>query len=196
MMEGPFWNQKATRLTNQRKIITTIAGKPSTFSELLKTVGLSRPILTKYLRQLESEGTISRKISGRRIEYQLTGKGRGAEELRRQSIGSAFDVMKQIIGDYEGTKALFEMAKIAKQDPALAEAFLQFMQSLMLVLVSDDTLRWIKKHPPDEQKRIFSEEVKKRTPVGPPPEDPAEMIAVLQSVPKIIKEIITSDNKR
>jgi len=58
-------------------ILALLADRPYGFNELDRTVhGLSRRILTRTLRTLESDGLISRRPTPERVEYALTDLGR------------------------------------------------------------------------------------------------------------------------
>ncbi|MEU4425855.1 helix-turn-helix domain-containing protein [Actinoplanes sp. NPDC024001] len=58
-------------------ILAVLSDGPRGFNELDRAVhGLSRRILTRTLRILEGDGLISRRLTVRRVEYDLTGLGR------------------------------------------------------------------------------------------------------------------------
>jgi DNA-binding HxlR family transcriptional regulator len=58
-------------------ILALLADRPYGFNELDRTVhGLSRRILTRTLRTLESDGLVSRRQTPERVEYALTDLGR------------------------------------------------------------------------------------------------------------------------
>ena len=58
-------------------ILAVLRERPYGFNELDRTVhGLSRRILTRTLRTLESDGLISRRQTPERVEYALTDQGR------------------------------------------------------------------------------------------------------------------------
>jgi len=54
---------------NRRKIFQTITKEPSTFTELLDKIDVSRATLSKHLKDLQKRGLIERAISGERIIY-------------------------------------------------------------------------------------------------------------------------------
>jgi DNA-binding HxlR family transcriptional regulator len=58
-------------------ILALLADRPYGFNELDRTVhGLSRRILTRTLRTLESDGLVRRRQTPERVEYALTDLGR------------------------------------------------------------------------------------------------------------------------
>jgi DNA-binding MarR family transcriptional regulator len=193
MKEDPYWSQKRTKLANQRSIMAAITARPSTFGELTERVGLSRPILSKNLRELEKQGIIERRIRERRIEYDLTEKGRGAEELRKRYISDGFQLMKQLTGDFETAKTIHEIAKLAKEDPALVEATLGFSQDFLLFLMSEDTLRWMTKHPRKRRMQILREAIQKRIINVPTPQEPRELYTLMNDLLDAMREVVASD---
>ncbi|MCJ7425187.1 winged helix-turn-helix transcriptional regulator, partial [Candidatus Bathyarchaeota archaeon] len=73
----------------------------------MKEASLSKPILGNYLDELQTEGMIKRDVNDRRIEYVLTDKGKGSEQLRRESLATAFEVTKGLIQDHPTAKGIF-----------------------------------------------------------------------------------------
>jgi DNA-binding transcriptional ArsR family regulator len=125
MGRDPFARQRSTKLSNRRKVLTTIRDKPSTFGELLEKTGLSRPILSGYLKELENYGVIAvvsrRLVKGRRLEYQLTDHGKNTERLRAGFLTDYFQIIRDLVKDYPTAKMVFELARAAKKDPQLVE---------------------------------------------------------------------------
>ncbi|MDG4828534.1 helix-turn-helix domain-containing protein [Solwaraspora sp. WMMD1047] len=58
-------------------VLALLSERPHGFNELDRAIGgLSRRILTRTLRTLESDGLVSRRETPQRVEYALTGLGR------------------------------------------------------------------------------------------------------------------------
>lgn len=72
-------SQKDIKDTNISKILDALLIQPLSFTELYDQTGLSKPILSKHLKSLKKEGTVSRTIINDRIVYKLT---KGAFRLR------------------------------------------------------------------------------------------------------------------
>jgi DNA-binding HxlR family transcriptional regulator len=68
-------------------ILRVLLRGPHRFNEILAAIpGLSDPLLTQRLRELESEGLVERRVvpsSPVRVEYQLTESGRDLEQVVR-----------------------------------------------------------------------------------------------------------------
>jgi len=125
MKKDPFARQRSTRLSNRRNILIAIRDKPSTFGELLERTGLSRPILSGYLKELEEAGIVAvaskRLQKRRRLEYQLTDNGKKTENLRATFLSGYFQIICDLIRDYPTAKMVFELACAARKDPQLVE---------------------------------------------------------------------------
>ena len=69
-------------------ILFALAERPHFFAELAQTVpGLSDRLLSRRLRELETEGLVERSVhdgSPARVSYALTDKGRGLEPALRE----------------------------------------------------------------------------------------------------------------
>ncbi len=68
-------------------ILRVLLSGPHRFNEILAVIpGLSDPLLTQRLRELEAEGLVERRVvpsSPVRVEYQLTEAGRDLEQVVR-----------------------------------------------------------------------------------------------------------------
>ena len=68
-------------------ILRVLLGGPRRFNEILAAIpGLSDPLLTQRLRELEAEGLVERRVvplSPVRVEYELTEAGRDLEQVVR-----------------------------------------------------------------------------------------------------------------
>ena len=66
-------------------ILRVLLSGPHRFNEILAAIpGLSDPLLTQRLRELEAEGLVERRVvpsSPVRVEYQLTEAGRDLEQV-------------------------------------------------------------------------------------------------------------------
>lgn len=69
-------------------ILRVLMTGPHRFNEILAVVpGLSDPVLTQRLRELEAEGLVERRVlptSPVRVEYELTAAGRDLERVVRE----------------------------------------------------------------------------------------------------------------
>lgn len=178
--------------------MTTIGERPSTFSELVQSdaIGLSRPILSKYLTELLSEGSIERKIMGKRIEYQITGEGREAERLRRELYAAVFHLVQHLIVDRDGSKAIRVLAKTATDDPVLFERLMELLKDLMLFSTSNETLRWMREHPRNQWEQILKKELKgvpRPLTLG---DSKAQVLESLQFTLKMMRTVVASSKAR
>ena len=63
-------------ILNRRRILSAIEERPSTFTELLQRVDLSRPVLANHLRWLEGKEYAKREFQKGKIVYKLGGKAK------------------------------------------------------------------------------------------------------------------------
>jgi DNA-binding transcriptional ArsR family regulator len=197
-MDDPFWSQKSARSKSRSRILTIIGIGGRTFGELVDEVHLSRPVLSAHLRTLESEGIIARHGKGRRIEYELTEKGKGLEKLRRESIINGFQIFKQLALDPSIVDTLSEMNKLAKDDPQLFEGFMQWITDFAFLMTSDDTVSFVTRHPGEEGGRLLKERMSKKLSRSvikhsSQSENPFDKMSI---VLKAMREVITGDKTK
>jgi DNA-binding HxlR family transcriptional regulator len=162
LTHDPFWSQKSTRSRNRREILKLIAERPRTFGELLEGTPdfhVSRPILSNHLKALEQDSLIRRRVSGKRIEYELTERGSNLEELRKKSIPIAVDLIKLLVQEPSATKTLSDLSEWAEENPTLVELF---MKEFGQIMANDAVLQWIAKHPGREGANVVKRELMKR----------------------------------
>jgi len=153
--------------------------------------------MSSYLKQLKKEGLITRREgkSGR-IEYQLTEQGHSAEAVRNRSISAMYDAFRRVIGNYPLAKGILETAELARKDPLLVEALLQFDQQLMFLFDSDYWSRWSARHPDkDEESRVLKQELNKRLPSGLAPTETRAFIKWLQLFLDALYDIVTTETQ-
>ena len=160
--KDPFAHQREVKSENRRVILTRIEAESSTFGELEQKTGLSRPVLTKHLRELEKEGKVERRIRGPRIEYELTSKGGALEQQGVKNLANAFQFVKQLTRDYDAAQTLFNIFKLSKDAPELLDAFTRWLGDFTAFILSDEYLEWTKKHPGLEGRRLMETELAKR----------------------------------
>ncbi len=196
MQSDPFWRQKSTKSANRRRILTALTEAGQTFGELERKVELSRPVLSIYMKELEKAGEVARQIKGRRIEYVLTDKGKGQERMRRESIAKAFQVVGQLTRNYSSAKSMLEIAEFAKESPEFFAEFLQWMTDYMTLVLSDDTLRWLRRHRDGSGKLLQAEVMKKLAPFikeihADSEDDPKKVMSIFQNLLNSMKEVIS-----
>ena len=185
---------------NRRKIVTAIRAKPSTFSELCRTTGLSKPILAGHLKSLRKEGIIMRRgtADNDRIEYVLTESGEGSEKLRSESFASYMQTIRDLVRDYPMAKATFELARAARKDPELVEACIEQMNEFLLWFDKwwNDVLKRSGVEPEDWP--LMKDEVLKRMPPKPsehPPELMDDRLMPIDDLVKSLRESVGSGPK-
>jgi len=193
LKSNPFWLQDRTKSNNRQMILTTISKRSPTHGELLKEVGLSKPILSKYLHELEKEGQIARQVKGRRIEYILTDRGKRLEELRKEAVATAFHAIRELVRDYPAARSLFELSKLSKEDPLLVEDMMRSFQEFLNILLSDNMSRWLQSHPRGKGGQALKKELMNKIPeIRRSTEAEDSPIIYFQKILKAMQEIISS----
>jgi len=200
LQHDPFWSQKRTKSENMRKILIAVRDRHPTFSELLKEVGLSRPVLSGKLRELQNYGVITRSINGRRIEYQVTDRGKELEQQRMTYIANIMQALKGLVEIYsdETAKDISQLAQLAKKSPQHFEAMMQSTLETYQLLLSDECLRWAQNQSIDQickkiMKRLPPGWVVKSSKIVSSPEEIPEYLERNQKVLKAVREAIAAD---
>jgi DNA-binding HxlR family transcriptional regulator len=186
--------------------VIAVRDKHPTFSELLKEVGLSRPVLSSKLRELQNEGVVTRSINGRRIEYKVTDRGKELEQQRMAHIAITTQILKDLVKEYsdDTAKGLSLMAQIAREDPEHFEALMQCTLEYNQLLFSDDFLRWVReiseRYPGEQMRKYLMKEMMKRLPGWSykpeplsSPNEAAEYVDRYQKVVRALREVMAED---
>ena len=200
-----FIRQNEARVKNRRNILSAIEAKPSTFDEIQKWLRSKAEILgqkeiavwattlSKHLSDLENEGMIERRISSGRIEYKLTEEGSRVEASRGSFFANALLLAKQCAKDPERARTLCGLADLAKQDPHNLEELLQFYQQAMSFYAKEAVIRWLQEVPPDKQKHVLNEELRKTLRTLGKADYHAEFATLLHAFLADIREIIEQE---
>ncbi len=191
-MAGKFWYQRNRKAENLRRILRTIAGKGSTFSELLEdtSIGVSRPTLSKLLEESVDDGIVERRRINRRKAYQLTEKGKSEEKFRRENVSAAYSLIRRI-AEQHGASSIFEMP--ATNDARVIEPMMRFYGEFGDFLNADSLLKWVKKHGPLERRQILNRLVTDKAPAPPKSADTPELCEWLCALLKATLEIARSE---
>jgi predicted transcriptional regulator len=187
-------HQERSKIQHRKKILDIIEEKHPTFKELRDEAQLSNPVLSKYLRTLVEEGIIERQFAGARREFVLTDKGKGQEQLLREYVAKAFQVVKDLSSDYPAADALLELSKLAKGDPKFFNELVQWMSDYMALMASDESRQWIYRHGESGTNRLRSELTKRITAYvkeNPQPEKSRELIGLLQILLNTTREVVS-----
>lgn len=87
MQKNTHWLQEKTKKENQTRIIKSLLESEKTFTELLKAVNLSKPVLLNHLKILENGKRIKKTYSNGKIIIKITKRGRTDEELHTELFG-------------------------------------------------------------------------------------------------------------
>jgi DNA-binding HxlR family transcriptional regulator len=181
----------------KRRILKAISEGPITFGELERKVGLSRPVLSDYLREMRNDGIITQQINAttekRRIEYVLTPKGKGEERMLRDSLASGFQLLKSLSSKDPSAKAIAELARMAKDDPNLFEQFSRWMTDYTVLMASEETREWLRRHG---EKQFRVELTKRLAPRLPRAQSDREVVITdLQVLLDVTREIVSPRRK-
>ena len=81
--------QSIVKRRNRREVIKAIYEGKRTFKELLESTGLSKPVLTEHIKEIEKEGIIKGKKSEedrRKIYYELAGAFKRAYAFKKRCL--------------------------------------------------------------------------------------------------------------
>ncbi len=169
--------------------------RPSTFGELQKDVKLSPPVLSEYLKGLEKDGIIDRQAKGKRIEYYLTARGKIPDELRKQYLSIALQMIEHQTGKslVTGMRTLFGLAE---DNPQFLDGFVQWIWDLTALVTSDDFLLWAQKNPGPQGSKLMKAELRRRIPMqfqmgaSPIPESASQTLVMLQNVLDAMRDVV------
>jgi DNA-binding MarR family transcriptional regulator len=166
------------------------------FKDLQREVGLTAPALTKHLEDLVGEGLVTRDIRGpRRVVFILTDKGKGEEQLVRDSVAKTFQLVKDLSSDYPAAKTLLELSKLAKDDPKFFNDLVTWMTDYMALMANEESRQWIYRHRESGVKRLTTELTKRMTAYvqeHPQSEKSKDLIALLQILLNTTREIVSA----
>lgn len=194
----PFHAQKDTKSRNRRAIINILKENPSTFSELHDKSGLSRPILTQHLKELSKEQMITREISGRRIVYSLTQRGKTVELIGTKLVSESLSGIGALISDPGKAELLSNMGRMAKEHPDIFQVLTDWILNVSLYLTSDPVLesRWLRFLAGDKEAWMpFEDEIKRRT-ANAKPETREDFKALLENIQDGIRCVFEKEKGR
>jgi len=145
----PYWNQKNRKSSTRWRVLNYIDAKPSTFTEILNGVGLSRPVLTQHLDELLQNGSIRRRAEGKRDVYELTKEGKGFQRLLREGLSESFSLLIKLAQNPDAVKTLNEMARFGKESPEFLpflQAWMQWYTNYVTAMLSDEGIKWFNRH--------------------------------------------------
>ncbi|MFA5771980.1 MAG: winged helix-turn-helix domain-containing protein [Thermoplasmata archaeon] len=87
MQKNIHWLQEKTRRENRDRILKSLSEGEKTFTELLKDVCLSKPVLLNHIKTLENGKKIKKAYSNGKIIIKITKRGRTDEELHTELFG-------------------------------------------------------------------------------------------------------------
>lgn len=160
LTDDPFWRQKSQRLDSRKKILNALQHS-LTFGELRRAVGLSPPVLSKYVKTLVEEELIEQKVIARRVVYQRTNRGEELAGFQRRSLQDTFAILKHVARNPSLMEPFSELVRLPQEEQELADLVTRWIIDFSLLLISEDGLRWIKNHPGEEGGKRFKERVKK-----------------------------------
>jgi len=197
MTLDPYHFQRGIKSRNRRKIISIVKESPSTFTELLNSVGLSRPVLTQYLKELLKDGVIERRIRDERIVYELTQRGKASELMRTRALASGFQAATSLIRDERAAELFAIMFKMARERPEFFQVLMDWMLDFALFMTSDPAYesRWIRILSGNQDEwRPFRDEIAKRIPTSSLQIDsPEKFRTMLDSILEATKAILLSE---
>jgi len=189
--------QRDTKSRNRRKMISVLKESPSTFTELLNSVRLSRPVLTQYLKELLKDGVIERRIRDERIVYELTQRGKAAELMRTRALASGFRAATSLIRDERTAELFANMLKMAREKPEFFRVLMDWMLDFALFMTSDPVYesRWVRILSGNQDEwRPFRDEIAKRIPTSSLRIDsPEKFRTMLNSILEVTKAILVSE---
>lgn len=107
----PEWEKQ----DNRKKIFLTLFGEPTTFTELLRKLPISRGTLSEHLKELESEKIIGKtRRNGKRVYQVILGD---EEKIMDELKAIHFDLLLEMLGEFV--------------DPLLGEVFKSYLESLL-----------------------------------------------------------------
>jgi DNA-binding MarR family transcriptional regulator len=192
-----YSSQRQAKAKHRQDILRIIETKEPMFKDLQKEVGLTAPALTKHLEELVGEGLVTRDSRGpRRVVFILTDKGKGEEQLVRESIAKTFQLVKDLSSDYPEAKTLLELSKLAKDDPKFFNELAQWMADYYALMTSEENRQWIFKHGEAGVKKLREELTKRLTPLmvkdHSESEKSKELITILQALLDTTREVVSS----
>lgn len=194
---------RVTKASTKQRIVDAIGEGGITFGELEEKVDRSRPVLSDYLKQLAKDGIIEQQTKGigreRRIEYVLTDKGKGQEQIVRDLVARGFQAIKDLSSENPAAKGLVELSKLAKDEPTVFKELLQWMNDYMALLASPEALQWVTKHGEQGQRALGKEmtkqlsDVTEKRPKSEGKIQPKEMMPLLHALLNATRETISKE---
>ena len=191
-----YSSQRQSKAKHRQNILRIIETKEPIFKDLQKEVGLTPPALTKHLDELVGEGLVTRDSRGpRRVVFILTDKGKGEEQLVRDSVAKTFQLVKDLSSDYPAAKTLLELSKLAKDDPKFFNDLVQWMTDYMALMASEESRQWIYGQGESGVNRLKRELTRKMAAYlqnHPQSEKSKDLIALLQILLNTTREIVSA----
>jgi DNA-binding HxlR family transcriptional regulator len=195
--KNPYYSQRQTKSLNRQKIINILKTKPSTFSELLKSSQLSRPILAQYLKELRSDKMIVRQIDENdNIAYELTQRGKALEVTKTRAFASGVRAATSLVATSKEAEIFSGLANMAKDNPEKFQIFMDWMLDFELFITSDPFYesKWLRILGGEKEAwRPFGDEIAKRMSGTVRADTSEELRATLNQISAIVKEMLEEE---
>jgi len=202
------YRQSDARQSTRKAILRVLDDTPCTFGELQKKflklepeeIRSSPTTLSKYLHEFEDEGVVDRRIKrvGKkrpRIEYYLTDEEQRMRRLHNPYFAIPFLVTNYLALDIKGSSVLHELGELARSNPRLVEELLQWYEETMLFFAREDVIHVLQRVPPEAQKRVFDEELRRTLQTIGKTGDLREFIDLLHAFLRDVQESMVQDEE-
>lgn len=165
---------------------------------MVARVGLSKPVLSDYLRELTQEQIVTQEIQDRRVVYVLTQRGKAVELLGTRLVSTGLRAAGSIVPDPKSAELLGDMARMAKENSEMFRIIMDWALNLGLLMTSDPVFesRWLQVLAGNKEAWYpFEEEIKRRASAAQP-KTLEEFRAALDDIQSGIKQVLEAEKTR